>query len=561
LQTDQSGQIAFLTLFGAVALVGLLGMVMTTGDQAALKIEAQNAADAAALSGGGWIARGLNLTSAINVAQTQLVGGAIALQALRRILVIDPWILHGMELTYSACLPFCAIPLGIVQGQTTLLNLVEPGLTKLINFLSSCPSGAFWVAARLLGTLNTAIHATFFAIAFAEMLSVARDDGAEFAVFLPGPLFHGTFEGIATLPTEQAEFSALCGPMEHGSPTPEERGYTKLLHYPAGQGPLALGKCRLSLASAAITGLPPFGPIMLPVFANHLRNQLCGSSTEGSVSAEIEQPAKDLAECRRLNGTAHWLVTRVETIVPVSESSGCSWFTSQRGTTPPPYQGIANLHPMPNSPIDKSCGENLGGERIDDHTYCAVDMRRQETGSSPARYFHSLTVWTLERASIRSRVEVKDPPGQASGCGELPQPYLLRDENDALRFLVVTRRTNRRIFFSSDQFLEQPPPLYTYSQVEVYSGISADTFNQDWRVRLERSYLIEKPFERLGEHVSGFLNELNRFANELPVVLPHDGIASLAPDLLRELFNRQAEGDSPADDEDGDSSLRRVLNH
>ena len=560
-QTEQSGHIAFLTLFGAVALIGLFGMVMTTGDQASLKLEAQNAADAAALSGGAWVARGLNLTSAVNVAQTQLVGGAIVLQALRRILIIDPEILHGMEVIYSACSPICAIPLAIVQGEITLLNLFKEELTDLINFLSECPDGAFWAASRLLGVLNTAIHATFFAIAFAEMLSVARDDGTEYAVFLPGPLFHGALDGLLTLPTKQAEFSALCDPMEHGSPTPDQRGYTKLLHYPAGQGPLALGKCRLSLASAAITGLPPFGPILLPVFANHLRDELCGVSTAGSVTAEIEKPVENLAECRRLNGTAHWVVTKVETKVPVSESSGCSWFASQRGTTPPPYEGIPNVTDWPQSPLDLSCGENPSGERIDDRTYCRVDLRQPETGSTPPRYFHTLIISTLERASVQSPVEIEDPPGQAGGCGELPKPYLLRNENDALKFLVVTRHANRRIFFASEKFLEDPPTLYTYSQVEVYSGISADTFNQDWRVRLERAYLIEKPFERLGEHVSGFLDELERFADLLSVVLPNDDLASLTPDLLRELFNRQAEGDSPTEDEDGDSSLRRVLNH
>jgi hypothetical protein len=560
-QAEQSGQIAFLTLFGAVALIGLLGMVMTTGDQASLKVEAQNAADAAALSGGAWIARGLNLTSAINVAQTQLVGGAIVLQALRRVLIMAPEYLAGEAALYTACLPFCAIPLGIVNGQISLLTEIWTGLFNVIDSLSSCSSGAFWIATRLLGVLNTAIHTTFFAIAFAEMLSIARDDGAEFAVFLPGPLFHGTFGGLLTLPTEQAEFPALCDSMEHGSPTPDQRGYTKLLHYPVGQGPLALGKCRLSLASALITGLPPFGPVLLPIFANQLRNQLCGSGSTGSVRAEIEKPVESLAECRRLHGTAHWAVTKVETKIPVSESNGCSWFASQRGTTPPPFQGIPNVKEWPQSPVDLSCNESPSGERIDDRTNCAVDLRQEETGSSPVRYFHTLTISTLERASVRSPVDVEPPPSQAGGCGELPKPYLLRSENDALKFLVVTRRVNRRVFFASEKFLEEPPAIYAYSQVEVYSGISADTFNQDWWVRLERAYLLEIPFKQLGENLSGFFADLDRFANLLPVVLPHDSLAPLSPDLLRALFSSQAKGDTPADDEDGETSLRRVLNH
>jgi hypothetical protein len=561
LRQDQGGQIAFLTLFGAVALVGLLGMVMTTGDQASLKIETQNAADAAALSGGSWIARGLNLTSAINVAQSQLVGGAIVLEALDRTLAIAAKVVPIECEAYKACSEFfppCLLPAAVTCIQKEILPGVKSGISQLARLLAVCPRGGFWLAAKALQWLNAAVHMTFFAIAFAEAFELAQEDGAQGAVFLPGPLFSGTIDtSLITLPTQEAEFSSLCDPMEHGSPSRNERGYTPLLGYPVGQGPFALGKCRLSQLATFLTGFPPFGPLVLPLFANQRRDALCQGHA-GPVDAVFQSPARDLAECKRLEGTAKWRFLTFET-EPISDADGCRWLGGQIAGTQPPYSGIPALSLVRDVEIEQPCSTPPKGDLIAPQTYCYTDLRRQESGSSPPRYFHTLKVQALELAMVPETTSI-DGGEEGGDCDSVkPHPYLLRDENDALKFLVVARRLNRRVFFS-DRFLEEPPTLYTYAQVEVYSGISADTFNQDWRVRLERSYLIEKPFDRLGEHVSGFLDDLDRFADFMPVVVPGDDLSSLAPGLLRELLDRQAESDSATDD-DGESSLRRVLNH
>jgi hypothetical protein len=60
LHRDQGGTITILTVFGALLLAMLLGMVMNVGRQIDGKIRMQNAADAAAYSGGVVIARGMN---------------------------------------------------------------------------------------------------------------------------------------------------------------------------------------------------------------------------------------------------------------------------------------------------------------------------------------------------------------------------------------------------------------------------------------------------------------------------------------------------------------------
>ena len=62
LHRDERGVISILTVFAMLMLTALLGMVMNVGRQVDGKIRMQNAADAAAYSGGVVLARGMNLS-------------------------------------------------------------------------------------------------------------------------------------------------------------------------------------------------------------------------------------------------------------------------------------------------------------------------------------------------------------------------------------------------------------------------------------------------------------------------------------------------------------------
>jgi hypothetical protein len=66
LHRDQRGTISVLTVFAAMILTMLLGMVMNVGRHADGKVRMQNAADAAAYSGGAVVARGMNALAFTN---------------------------------------------------------------------------------------------------------------------------------------------------------------------------------------------------------------------------------------------------------------------------------------------------------------------------------------------------------------------------------------------------------------------------------------------------------------------------------------------------------------
>ena len=66
LHRDQGGTISILSVFAVLLLTMLLGMVMNVGRQVDGKIRMQNAADAAAYSGGVVLARGMNTLAFTN---------------------------------------------------------------------------------------------------------------------------------------------------------------------------------------------------------------------------------------------------------------------------------------------------------------------------------------------------------------------------------------------------------------------------------------------------------------------------------------------------------------
>ncbi len=80
LHRDQRGTISVLTVFAALILTMLLGMVMNMGRHADGKVRMQNAADAAAYSGGATLARGMNTLAFTN----HLLSDVFALTAFLR---------------------------------------------------------------------------------------------------------------------------------------------------------------------------------------------------------------------------------------------------------------------------------------------------------------------------------------------------------------------------------------------------------------------------------------------------------------------------------------------
>ena len=73
-RTRRSGAVLVMALLGMTLLVALILYVYNVGDRVNDRLSMQNAADSAAVSGAGWIARSMNTTAMNNVASSRVLG-------------------------------------------------------------------------------------------------------------------------------------------------------------------------------------------------------------------------------------------------------------------------------------------------------------------------------------------------------------------------------------------------------------------------------------------------------------------------------------------------------
>ncbi len=131
LHRDQRGTISVLTVFAAMILTMLLGMVMNMGRHADGKVRMQNAADAAAYSGGAVVARGMNALVFTN----HLLSDVFALTAFMREArdrnseqytadILDAWAQIGPVFAGSPFPKFAALGQAITSKVPLERNLV-----------------------------------------------------------------------------------------------------------------------------------------------------------------------------------------------------------------------------------------------------------------------------------------------------------------------------------------------------------------------------------------------------------------------------------------------------
>jgi len=81
----ERGQAIYVMILFFFLLAGLLFLVLTSGEKLNHKVQMQSAADSATATGAAWFARGLNVISMCNVAETQLLSLIVLLDTLETV--------------------------------------------------------------------------------------------------------------------------------------------------------------------------------------------------------------------------------------------------------------------------------------------------------------------------------------------------------------------------------------------------------------------------------------------------------------------------------------------
>ena len=148
----RSGQILVITLLAITVLVGLVFFVYNLGGRLSDRLSQQNAADAAAVSGAGWMARSMNVVAMNNVTQTRL---------LALIAVLDAMPLAA-EMTIAEETGDDSLPLGLAKWQNvgpafTVYeedNFYRRGLAELYRQMNPSPQGDEATHLDLLGEID-----------------------------------------------------------------------------------------------------------------------------------------------------------------------------------------------------------------------------------------------------------------------------------------------------------------------------------------------------------------------------------------------------------------------
>jgi hypothetical protein len=264
LRDDERGQISILFVIGVVALVFLIALIYNTSKQTTRKIEMQGAADSAAVAGGVWVARGMNLMVLNNNGMADILSVMITVRALLETAQLMQKLLPGMILAAEAFPP--TMWMGpILAGELARYNLLIPIMKKADSALSGHPSGLGWRIMSALDRFNQIIKTVIPFVAQEQAISFARRNGADFPV-LPGLLIPGQ-EGSLTRP---------------------------LPLFPVGRGPQGLlaaraDQCQLpKLKRPAIILLALTGPLSSPVailIFNQMLNLNVGSL--GGTAAQL----------------------------------------------------------------------------------------------------------------------------------------------------------------------------------------------------------------------------------------------------------------------------------
>jgi len=494
LHVDEGGQISALGVLAAAVFACLLLLVINTGYATSGKIQMQNAADATALSGATWMARGLNIISLNNVTQTQLLAIILILRALDDAI---PPAIRTLQAELAACVwsIVCnATPLPeILSAQIYVLQaLVQPVVSETRNTMAGSSgdpkSGLLWTAMQLLSKMSSAVAVTFPVIGELESIRIARADGADVGVLVPA---RWTVDGWPSLPVHKGALSPdLCERTRNG-PLGEYSGYVKV-------------------------ALLPFANSLIHVYFYGFRAMHYASVCGGSGSAPSEpERVGSLAECEaRGGGTAVWEQTTYETVLFDTRQSSISI----SGKDDPRLDGPPQYTP----PLQTDCswrpaGRSLGEGRYQRLEETPVKVGEDDHGNPIWNYRYRVYEYTFLAASVGGDEEVPAATEAAPSSDDDPYPLLIGGDRNStreqaqreLRYLAVTYRS-RQVAVAPDFFVSPyGSHRLAYGQARVYNPTAFDTFTQDWRVTLDRTSMIED-----GTLVSGLFN--SNLAGHIP---------------------------------------------
>lgn len=314
LHRDESAQISFLAVAGALVFVALLAMLMNSNDLVQERIRNQEVADVVALSAGTWNARGLNIISMINVLNTKLLSMTVLVNSLNKTLPVVIAVGEVQAAMFQALSgipptgPAFAALAAIVRAQIAILKGMKKVIEAIENAVTACGKAA-WTIMDGLELAADGVDKSFVAIATASSATIAQQNGVSFGLSINGGVLTGSATESLTLPVSKGETKDFCNAMKNGGPGFELEGYSN------GQGPVRLGKSIWDIAFIPFFNLFPH-PVFLGFYNFHLGQLGCTGEPKSKEQEEAENSEtyfETLEDCRKYDAKPTWQRYEYET--------------------------------------------------------------------------------------------------------------------------------------------------------------------------------------------------------------------------------------------------------
>jgi hypothetical protein len=188
---EEGGQISVLLVLGLIPLVFLVALVFNTAHQTSRKMQMQGAADAAAVSGGVWVARGMNLMVLNNNGMVEVLSVMIVVRSLDQTLnvmgVVGPIIIGILARAAPATGPGAFAIAAIIVAIKIQLRAYSV-LSRATSRLDALLGRVGWGVMRALDKLNQGVKVVIPPVALAQTVHYADMNGAgKFWFMLTGP--------------------------------------------------------------------------------------------------------------------------------------------------------------------------------------------------------------------------------------------------------------------------------------------------------------------------------------------------------------------------------------
>ncbi|NOY22111.1 MAG: hypothetical protein GXO70_01190 [Acidobacteria bacterium] len=267
---SEGGQSIVFVVLTLLFVVLFVFMVINTGDVTSKKMRMVTAADAVAVSGATWMARGHNSIAMMNVAQSQILAIIILLRSVDMTYDIANgiFIALGLVAKVLSAIPFtaaagAALEVYVDIGQNVINKPLHEVMTEIKKILDKDGDGLLWKLEKALTTGETIVVDVIPFIAQIESIRIGIANEATFGFLYPMiPMFDLKLPFIGD---DDRQFKTLCKPTHNAMLEVPGHGDQKVQHLPTTHYVGVKGKLG-AIVSGILTGQINYGDAPLDYF-------------------------------------------------------------------------------------------------------------------------------------------------------------------------------------------------------------------------------------------------------------------------------------------------------